>query len=61
MSSETPTKPTNRDLYLAQKKTLDLFVERGAISREQYAKSLRDLTAKMEFADKNEENTKEEK
>ena len=59
MSNALPSKPTNRDLYLAQKKTLDLFVERGAISREQYTKSLRDLTAKMGFAETSDNNTKE--
>ena len=36
-----------RNLYLNQKHTLDLFLERGAISREQYDKSLGDLTKKM--------------
>ena len=36
-----------RDLYLRQKHTLDLFLERGAISRAQYDKSLGDLTVKM--------------
>ena len=36
-----------RKLYLDQKHTLDLFLERGAISREQYDKSLGDLTKKM--------------
>ena len=34
-------------LYLNQKKTLDAFLERGAISRAQYDKSLGDLTLKM--------------
>ena len=34
-------------LYLKQKHTLDLFLERGAISKEQYDKSLGDLTRKM--------------
>jgi len=34
-------------LYLNQKRTLELFVERNAITREQYEKSLRDLTEKM--------------
>ena len=34
-------------LYLNQKQTLDLFLERGAISEAQYDKSLRDLTVKM--------------
>ena len=36
-----------RKLYLDQKHTLDLFLERGAISKEQYDKSLGDLTKKM--------------
>ena len=34
-------------LYLNQKKTLDDFLERGAISKSQYDKSLGDLTEKM--------------
>ena len=37
-------------LFLRQKETLDLFLERGAISRAQYEKSLGDLTAKMGMA-----------
>ena len=36
-----------RDLYLRQKQLLDTFLERGAISRAQYDKSLGDLTVKM--------------
>lgn len=34
-------------LFLSQKKTLDLFLERGAISKLQYEKSLHDLRVKM--------------
>ena len=34
-------------LFLNQKKTLDLFLERGAISQIQYDKSLGDLREKM--------------
>ena len=34
-------------LYRNQKHTLELFLERNAISQEQYDKSLRDLTIKM--------------
>lgn len=34
-------------LFLNQKKTLDLFLERHAISQEQYNKSLHDMTVKM--------------
>lgn len=37
----------NERLFLEQKKTLELFLERGAISQEQFDQSLRDLTAKM--------------
>lgn len=34
-------------LFLNQKKTLDLFLEKGAISQVQYHKSLGDLREKM--------------
>ena len=34
-------------LYLEQKKTLEAFLERGAISQTQFDKSLGDLTKKM--------------
>lgn len=34
-------------LYLKQKHLLDTFLEHGAISQEQYNKSLGDLTEKM--------------
>lgn len=37
----------NRELYLKQKQTLDLFLERGAISKAQHDRSLHDLTVKM--------------
>ena len=40
----------NRALYLKQKQTLDLFLERGAISKAQHDKSLHDLTVKMGMA-----------
>ena len=36
-----------RQLYLRQKETLNQFLEHGAISQEQYTKSLGDLTIKM--------------
>ena len=36
-----------KDLYLRQKRTLGLFLERGAITKAQYDKSLGDLTIKM--------------
>lgn len=35
-----------KELYYRQKHTLDLFFEKGAISREQRDKSLYDLTKK---------------
>ena len=34
-------------LFLNQKKTLDLFLEKGAITKAQYDKSLGDLREKM--------------
>ncbi len=37
----------NRQLYYRQKKLLETFLERHAISKEQYDKSLGDLTVKM--------------
>ncbi|MBR3056935.1 MAG: hypothetical protein IKG93_03105 [Clostridiales bacterium] len=43
MSSEEQ----KHQLYLKQKALLDTFVEKHAISREQYEKSLHDLTEKM--------------
>lgn len=36
-----------KQLFLNQKKTLDLFLERHAISQAQYDKSLHDLIEKM--------------
>lgn len=36
-------------LFLNQKNTLDLFLERNAISQAQYDKSLGDLREKMGF------------
>lgn len=40
-------KYTNKDLYHDQMHTLELFLERRAISKEQYEKSTHDLTEKM--------------
>ena len=37
----------NRFLFQRQKKTLDIFLERGAISQTQHDKSLHDLIQKM--------------
>ena len=37
----------NRLLFLRQKKTLYMFLERGAISQAQHDKSLHDLIEKM--------------
>ena len=38
-------------LFLKQKQTLDLFLERNAISKAQYDKSLGDLREKMGMQD----------
>ena len=40
----------NNQLFLSQKKTLDMFLERGAITKEQHDKSLHDLIEKMGIA-----------
>ena len=40
-------KEKNRVLFERQKKTLEEFLERGAISKAQYEKSLHDLTENM--------------
>ena len=40
-----------KQLFLKQKNTLDLFLERNAISRAQYDKSLGDLIEKMGMQD----------
>ena len=37
----------NRELFDRQKKLLDLFLEKHAISQQQHDKSLHDLTEKM--------------
>ena len=45
---ETMSKREKRiQLYLSQKRLLETFLERNAISRVQYEKSLKDLTEKM--------------
>ncbi len=36
-----------KELFLRQKQLLDTFLEHGAISREQYDKSLGDMIVKM--------------
>lgn len=42
-----------KELFLRQKKTLDLFLERNAISKAQYDKSLGDLVEKMGMKNEN--------
>lgn len=41
-------KEKNNLLFHRQRKTLEMFLERGAISREQHDKSLNDLIEKMD-------------
>ncbi len=48
----------NRLLFLRQKKTLDMFLERGAISQAQHDKSLHDLIEKMGKASEGNEDEK---
>ena len=38
-------------IYLKQKELLDTFLEHHAISKEQYDKSLRDMTEKMGYGE----------
>lgn len=47
-----------RQLYLRQKALLEQFLEKGAISRQQYEKSLHDLTEKMGYDDLNDDQGK---
>lgn len=42
---------TNEKLFLRQKALLDTFLEKNAITRAQYDKSLGDLTSKMGMED----------
>ena len=44
---ETTPEEKKRQLFYSQKQTLDLFLEKGAISQAQYNKSLGDLREKM--------------
>ena len=46
-AKELTPEEKKRQLFLSQKKTLDLFLEKGAISQAQYNKSLGDLREKM--------------
>lgn len=39
----------NHQLFLKQKTMLEMFLERGAISKEQFEKSLYDLKLKMGY------------
>lgn len=45
--SEMSSEEKKVQLYLNQKRILELFLERNAISKEQYNKSLEDMTVKM--------------
>ena len=49
-------KDKNNLLFHRQRKTLEMFLERGAISREQHDKSLNDLIEKMDSAIDNDAN-----
>ena len=47
------TEEKKKELFIRQKHTLDLFLERHAISQNQYDKSLGDLRDKMGMQDIN--------
>ena len=53
LNATTPEE-RKRQLFDRQKKTLDLFLERNAISRQQYEKSIGDLEMKMGYFRKEE-------
>ncbi len=40
---------TKRELYDKQMELLNMYLEKGAITKEQYEKSSKDLTEKMSF------------
>ena len=44
-----------KQLYIKQKKLLEAFLERGAISQAQFDKSLGDLTEKMGYGETDDE------
>lgn len=48
--SQLSPEEKRRQLYIRQVKTLNDFLERGAISKEQYEKSFGDLTEKMGYS-----------
>ena len=45
--NQTTLEDKKKQLFLNQKQLLDTFLEHGAISKEQYEKSLGDLIVKM--------------
>lgn len=49
--SELSPEEKKKELYLRQKRVLDDFLERGAITQAQYDKSFGDLTEKMGMGD----------
>ena len=49
--SQLTLEEKKNQLYIKQKKLLDTFLERNAISKMQYEKSLGDLTEKMGMQD----------
>ena len=50
-SPSTPPEEKKKQLFLRQKETLDTFLERGAITKAQYDKSLGDLIRLMGIKD----------
>lgn len=48
---ELSSEEKKKELFLQQKHTLDLFLERHAITKQQYEKSLGDLRGKMNMQD----------
>ena len=51
VSEENIKEEKRHELYKRQKKLLETFLEKGAISESQYRKSLSDLSAKMGYSE----------
>lgn len=47
ISSDLTHEQKNHQLFLKQKAMLDMFLDHGAISKDQYDKSLNDMAEKM--------------
>ena len=56
--NDRPRQEKQKELFLRQKETLLLFLERGAITKAQFDKSFGDLCRKMGFPEETERKDK---